>query len=218
MNTTLISRALRRILPTACGLALIGAAAVGCGDDDSGDPAPAAGSGGSSGAGGAGQSGGGAAGMAAPIACGTSVCTPQPSPLSQLLGGLGGMATGGLPVPQPVACCVDAAVGTCGTAPTAGAACEPVAMADARCPSIDFGQLGAAAGGLTGNLTRGCCTPGGMCGLDGAIFGRGCVENSEAKAMLGALPFIGTLLVTPPALMCDRPLEEDAGVLDDAGL
>jgi hypothetical protein len=34
--------------------------------------------------------------------------------------------------------------------------------------------------------------------------------------MIGALPLVGTLLMFPPALQCDRP-QEDAGT-EDAGL
>jgi hypothetical protein len=61
----------------------------------------------------------------------------------------------------------------------------------------------------------GCCTPDNQCGLDGAIFGRGCVENSAAQAQLGAIPFLGTLIMIPPARACDAPPEptdEDAGI------
>jgi hypothetical protein len=56
-----------------------------------------------------------------------------------------------------------------------------------------------------------------MCGLDGSIFGRGCVENGEAKSMIGSIPGIGMLLTVPPALACDHPALEDAGAAEDAG-
>ncbi|HET6334648.1 MAG TPA: hypothetical protein VFG30_15605 [Polyangiales bacterium] len=130
-----------------------------------------------------------------------------------------GAAAPGLPV--AVACCFDEAKGTCGSAAATGATCEVPSTPDTRCPGVDLGALGAAAGGAAaglGNLMTGCCTPTGACGLDGSIFGRGCVENSEAKAMIGAIPFVGTLLNLPPALQCDRPQDlNDAGT-DDAGI
>lgn len=146
------------------------------------------------------------------------MCLPRPNPFTAALGGMGQGAP--LPLPTPVACCVDAANGVCGTAAAAGATCEVAATPDTRCPGIDLGGLGAAAGGfasLLGNLSTGCCTPAGQCGVDGSIFGRGCVENGEARAMLGQLPAIGALIPVPPSLACDRPLVDDAGV-DDAGM
>jgi hypothetical protein len=127
----------------------------------------------------------------------------------------GGAAIPGLPM--PVACCLDESNGTCGTAASEGAACEAPAAPDSRCPGFSLGALGAAAGGLLGNTMQGCCTPNNQCGLDGSIFGRGCVENGEASSMISALPFIGTLIMFPPTLACDRPIEDDAGV-DDAGI
>jgi hypothetical protein len=62
----------------------------------------------------------------------------------------------------------------------------------------------------------GCCVDD-MCGLDGMILGRGCIENSQAQSALGAIPVIGALISVPPPLACDRPLDVDGGV-EDAGL
>jgi hypothetical protein len=124
-------------------------------------------------------------------------------------------------LPTAVACCLDVAKGTCGSAAATGATCEPPSVPDTRCPGVDLGGLGAIAGGATaglGNLMTGCCTPTGACGLDGSIFGRGCVENGEAKAMIGAIPLIGTLLMLPPPLQCNRPQDSSDGGTDDAGL
>jgi hypothetical protein len=97
----------------------------------------------------------------------------------------------------------------------AGAACEAPAKPDTRCPGFSLGGIGAAAGGAAlGALAMGCCTPSNQCGLDGAIFGRGCVENGEVKTMLGAIPLIGTFLTTPPPMACDHPPLDDAGAAD----
>jgi hypothetical protein len=180
---------------------------------------PTAGSGGKSGAGGAsgkaGSSAGtaGSAGGSAAVACGSNQCTVPPNPLAGLLSGFGG---GGLPTTS-VACCIDAAKGTCGTAAMSGATCEPPAVADPRCPGPDLGALGGlgAMFGVGGGAAMpGCCVDN-ACGLDGALLGRGCVENSAAKSALGALPGIGTLINVPPPLACDRPMD-DAGA-EDAG-
>jgi hypothetical protein len=208
------SSALRRSLLTACVVASIGSAAVGCGDDDAPPPAPVAGASGAGGASGAaGGQAGSAAGAPAPVACGTAMCTPRPNPITQLIGAVAPGVP--LPIPTPVACCLDATGGVCGVAAMTGATCEAYATPDSRCPSVNLGALGAVAGGL-GNFGAGCCTVSGQCGLDGAIFGRGCVENNEARSMLGAVPFIGTLIAVPPAGACDMPLDD--GGVDDAGL
>lgn len=149
-----------------------------------------------------------------PVPCGMSTCYPPPNPLSGLIGGLGVMAP--IALPMAMACCVDESTGTCGTAMAAGATCEVRATPDARCPSVGLGALGAAAGGLgglAGNLAGGCCTTAGQCGLDGMLFGRGCVDNAEVGTMLGAL---GSFLTLPPPMPCDRP-QDDAGTVDAGG-
>jgi hypothetical protein len=170
-----------------------------------------AGAAGRAGAGGRGGAGSGAAGSGpAPVACGRAQC---PAPV----GLLSAFPTG---VPAPVACCVDASKGTCGSAAMAGAACEPVAIADTRCPGIDLGALamlggGAAQGGTM--MMSGCCIEN-ACGLDGALLGRGCVENGQAASMLSGIPLIGTLIAVPAPRACDAPAEMqlDAGA-EDAG-
>jgi hypothetical protein len=210
---------LRLTLLTSCVVALV-CSATSCGDD-SGDKTPTAGSSGAGTSGGGGSSGStaGAPAAAPPVPCGSAMCTPRPSALTGLLAGLG-MGAAALPgLPTPVACCVDEAKGMCGSAASEGATCEIPPTPDTRCPGVNLGALGAAAGGATaalGNLMTGCCTLAGQCGLDGSIFGRGCVENGEAKAMLGAIPLIGTLIMTPAAIACDHPVD-DAGA-GDAGI
>jgi hypothetical protein len=62
----------------------------------------------------------------------------------------------------------------------------------------------------------GCCVAN-KCGLDGALFGRGCVENAEAKALLSAIPFVGGLITVPPARACDAPTDAADGGTEDAG-
>jgi hypothetical protein len=187
------------------------------GDFDESDDAGVSGRGGRSGSGGRGGTGGGptaTAGRPAPVptvSCGSATCMAPPN----LLAGLP-IPTG---IPAPVACCVDEESGQCGSAASEDAECEPPATADARCPGIDLGALGMLGG--TGMMTpaepmSGCCTPDDQCGLDGALFGRGCVENDQARMLLGGIPFIGGLIDIPPAQACDAP-EQDAGVEDDAG-
>ncbi len=214
----------RPTLLTTCFAAALCAAALGCGDDAQ-EKEPDAGA--AAGRGGGGGTSGGASGSTAiagtpappPVPCGSTLCTPIPSPITGLLGMFGGgAAVPGLPM--AVACCLDEAAGKCGTAAAEGAMCEAPAAPDARCPGFSLGALGAAAGGAAsglGALAQGCCTPSNMCGLDGSIFGRGCVENNEARTMLGAIPIIGTLLTVPAARACDAPIADDAGT-DDAGI
>lgn len=210
----------------SCALAalLLTAAAPGCGDDD--DDAkpttPAAGtSGGTAAASGTG--GGMSYDAPQPVECGATTCTPAMSPLTGFLGLLGD-AAGQLPV--PAACCLPD--DSCGvTSTTTPSLCEPPATEDKRCPAIDTSGGGAAAGGGLGGLGAGlqlsmvgCCIEN-KCGQDGALLGRGCVENSEASSMLSAIPLIGMFARVPTAQACDAPpvTGDDAGVVDsDAGL
>jgi hypothetical protein len=190
-------------------LGLVLAANSGCSsrsDDD--DPSPSAGK---SGAGSAGRSGSparaGTGGTApAPLECGSASCVAPTSVLSALP----------LGIPAPVACCVDEGAGECGSAESEGATCEPAATEDERCPGVDLSALGALAGAAAGGMQMtGCCTPDNACGLDGALFGRGCVENSAAQAQLGAIPLIGSVIAIPAARACDAPpapIDEDAGI------
>jgi hypothetical protein len=178
---------------------VVGSAALGaCGGDDDGEsmePVPDAGggTGGTMMTGGTGGSTAGTGGtggttppppMAITIMCGPTTCTQQPSLLSTLAAMFGGGAASGL-VPTPMPCCRDGNM--CGVM-TATSMCEEPATADTRCPSLMLPGLLA---GLAAGLGAGCCTPEGMCGLDGAPFGRGCVENSEAAmSLMGAASMI----------------------------
>ncbi|MEY4582406.1 MAG: hypothetical protein RL701_7109 [Pseudomonadota bacterium] len=145
------------------------------------------------------------------VRCGASECVPPTNPLSGLLGGFG---TGGGAL-AAAACCIDAALGTCGVATSAGA-CEPLAVSDPRCPGLDLSEVQSATSGLGGQLsalatlgalsaagTQGCCIEN-ACGQDGAILGRGCVENAEASSALAAVPLIGSLVKVPAARNCDQ--------------
>jgi len=172
-------------------------------NDDEREDAGAAGGG----RGGRGGAGSGAAGSGpVTVRCGSAQCAAPVSLLSAFPTGL----------PAPVACCVDTSKGTCGTAAMQGAACEPVAVADTRCLGIDLAALGGAAPG--GGMTAGGCCINNACGLDGALFGRGCVENGEAARMLSSIPVIGGLIAVPAPRACDAPpvVERDAGS-EDAG-
>jgi hypothetical protein len=149
------------------------------------------------------------------VSCGSATCNPPSNPLAGLLSSFGGGAIAGLPT--PVACCLDTSSGKCGVAMSAGATCEAPAVVDNRCPGINAGALGGVAGGMS---MAGCCIDN-ACGQDGALFGRGCVENSQVKGMLSAIPLVGMLLTIPPARACDAPTtttpDTDAGV-EDAGI
>jgi hypothetical protein len=188
-----------------------------CGDDDDASK-PAAGSGGASaGNGGRGGSGGtgGAAGGAVviePVQCGSSVCSPPANLLTQLGPLIAGL---GVTLPMSYPCCTDESLGTCGVAAAIGATCEPPAVPDSRCPGLSLGAIPGAAALGGGAAMTGCCVDN-ACGLDGAIFGRGCVENSQAQSMISAIPVIGTLIMFAPSQACDKPLDTDAGT-EDAG-
>lgn len=144
-----------------------------------------------------------------PVPCGATMCQQPTSPLSALAGMFGGAAgaagglgglTGGLGVPMAMACCLDATAGTCGLTAEAGGVCEPPAVPDPRCEGVMLpGPLAAFGAGLG----AGCCTAANMCGVDGSVFGRGCVENSEASQMLSASP-VGGFLMLPAPRGCDE--------------
>jgi hypothetical protein len=173
-------------------------------DDDDGDSGAAgrstAGRGGSGGTGGA---------VAPTVACGSKRCAAPQNALAGL----------GIPgVEAPVACCADSASAQCGSQASGAAVCEPAAVADVRCPGVNLGALAAIAGGAAGNMMSGCCTETNKCGLDGALFGRGCVENGEAASMLSAIPVVGTLIMVPAPKACDAPIDTAAdGGSEDAG-
>jgi len=194
-----------------CSLAaaLLACAAPGCGKDEektSGSSANTtkAGAGGGS-AGSSGSAGGTATGTAPkPVACGESQCTVN-NPLSGLLGAFGGFGNATAALPMAVACCLDEGAGTCGIAMGEGGTCEAKATPDSSCPGINVmapAGLGAAAGGL--GMMAGCCIDD-ACGQDGQIFGRGCVENSQAAGMISGIPLIGMFITVPAAQECGLP-------------
>ncbi len=146
-----------------------------------------------------------------PIACGPTECTRPKNLAADLLMGVTGLPMTGA---ETVACCLDQEQGICSSAASNGAGCDTVAMKDTRCPGVDLSALSNLVGGLfdkTRDAMVGCCTHS-ACGLDGAIFGRGCVENAEAKRMLSVVPVIGPLISVPPPRACDldEP-DSDAG-------
>ena len=150
-----------------------------------------------------------------PVSCGDALCMRPKNIAADLL-----MSVTGLPMTgaDTVACCLDEAEGICSAAASVGASCDTVATMDNRCPGVDLSALADLVGGLV-DMTRdamiGCCTHG-ACGLDGRIFGRGCVENEEAKRMLSVVPVIGPLIDVPPPRACD--LGEIGEVDNDAGI
>jgi hypothetical protein len=144
-----------------------------------------------------------------PVACGPADCERPKNIAADLL-----MSVTGLPMTgaETVACCLDEEQGICSSAASPGASCDTVAVKDTRCPGVDLSALSDLVGGLfdkTRDAMIGCCTHG-ACGLDGQIFGRGCVENAEAKRMLSVVPVTGPLINVPPPRACT--VDEDAGI------
>jgi hypothetical protein len=148
--------------------------------------------------------------------CGQTQCVAPANIAGDLLRSATGLA---IIVPDAFACCVDETQGMCGSAAELGGMCDTPAIAETSCTGIDLSSLAALVGGLGANgksAMIGCCTHG-ACGLDGALFGRGCVENADAKRMLSAVPLIGALICVPPPAACTgagAATEHDA----DAGL
>jgi hypothetical protein len=183
-----------------CALVLC-VAVAGCGGDDDGgdpDPDPSAGSGGGTagtggsdagddGTGGGGTGGGGTGGggmTSEPIPCGTNTCVDP----------LGGMSIM-LPISLPAVCCVDEAMGICGTM-MAGGECMPPPESDPRCPMVMSPLPGV-------ELTT-CCNDAGLCGLDASVFSMGCVDF----ATVASGPF-GAFLPVPGETPCD---DADGGI------
>jgi hypothetical protein len=183
---------------------------IGCGDDDDADM-PATGT---AGRGGSSASSGGGSGSGSstpqPVACGSTPCTVN-NPFAAFAD-LAKMFN--IPLPMPVACCLEDGTGQCGVAPSVGAACEPPAAADPRCPALEIrGFPGASTPPMPG-----CCIAN-QCGLDGAFLGRGCVDNAQAKSMIDAIGF-GMFATLPPVQACDAPpppvTTPDAGAMPEA--
>ncbi|MET0391386.1 MAG: hypothetical protein ABW321_35760 [Polyangiales bacterium] len=187
---------------------------AGCGDDDTDAPAASAGTSGGGSGGTASNAGtSGAAGARTntpppPVACGATQCSAPSNPITSLISQFGGGAA--LPIPTPAACCLDEAAGTCGVTASTGGACEAPSKPDARCPAINLGMFG----GLAGGAMQGCCIDN-KCGQDGSLFGRGCVENSQAQSML--MPLLGGFATIPAPQACDAA-PPTAGTGDDAGV
>lgn len=134
------------------------------------------------------------------LACGPSHCAQPFNLVGNLLRDAIGFMTS---LPPAVACCFDTEQGVCGTI-AAGGMCEPPAKPDPACPSIDLSALSAIVGGLgsaTPSGKSGCCTHN-ACGIDGEIFGRGCIRNEEMTKVVNELPVVGPLIVVPNAVTC----------------
>ncbi|HTU59554.1 MAG TPA: hypothetical protein VMF89_13985 [Polyangiales bacterium] len=148
-----------------------------------------------------------------PVSCGSVECMRPQNLAADLLTNVTGLPTTGA---ETVACCLDEEHGICSSAASIGASCDTVAVMDNRCPGVDLSALSDLVGGLfdsTQDAMIGCCTHD-ACGLNGKIFGRGCVENAEAKRMLSVVPVIGPLISVPAPRACDQGEPEpdtDAG-------
>jgi hypothetical protein len=138
-----------------------------------------------------------------PVACGATECARPQNLAADLLTNVTGLPMTGA---ETVACCLDEEDGICSSAASLGASCDTVAVMDDRCPGVDLSALSDLVGGLfdsTQDAMIGCCTRD-ACGLNGKIFGRGCVENAEAKRMLSVVPVIGPLINVPAPRACDQ--------------
>jgi hypothetical protein len=97
-------------------------------------------------------------------------------------------------------CCAEGNV--CGT--MMGNTCTLPPKVDPSCPSVTIpvaGDVGS------------CCADNGKCGLDGSLFGMGCVDYEALKSSLGVL---GGVLTLPAEQSCGES-ERDAGADEDAG-
>jgi hypothetical protein len=154
----------------------------------------------------------------ASVTCGETQCGAPKNVAADLLRGVTGFSMTGA---ETVGCCLEAASSTCSAGPIAGGTCDVLAVPEPRCPGVDLSALVALVGGLgsSAQTMLGCCTHD-LCGQDGELFGRGCVENGEAKRMLSAIPVVGPLIKVPlpqqcPAAMSSQPqphTDTDAGM------
>lgn len=193
----------------------------------SGQTAPVAAAGASGGAG----SAGGAAGAAGqgwylapieplppavpPIECGPVLCPAPHNIAGELLRTIAHVERN---IPDAVACCVDPDRGICGTAASSDDPCDSPTVLNPQCPGIDLSALAALVGGFgkdTPSDTTGCCTRD-ACGIDGLIFGRGCVENNEMRRILSAVPIVGPLITVPQPAVCESLGETPDGGFDPA--
>jgi hypothetical protein len=197
-------------------------ALLGCGDDDSGNPAGEDGGldgstgqhSGSSGHNGSNGSGGDGSGNAT---------TGNGSGGSGTVNGAGGAGIPPAPAPVPCgstmcqssaltaglidACCADATSSTCGTS-MFGGTCAAPAPSDSRCPALDLMGVFSLAS---------CCASDGQCGIDGSQFGMGCISLADAaQGGMGMMAGLPITLPEPRACDADRG-EADAGSEEDAG-
>lgn len=158
----------------------------------------------------------GAAAASPSVPCGETQCRAPKNVAADLLRGVTGFPMTGA---ETVGCCLDAASNTCSAAPIAAVACDVLAVPEPRCPGVDLSALVALVGGLgpSAQTMLGCCTHG-MCGQDGELFGRGCVENGEAKRMLSAIPVVGPLIKVPLPMQCPAAMSGQAQTDLDAGM
>jgi hypothetical protein len=145
------------------------------------------------GTGGATGTGGMMGAVAVNIPCGTTKCAGSAP---------GTMMGFGMMFAQ--VCCADPTPGNevCGTIATANNQCMGPQMSDPRCPSAFGGAVGT------------CCTSDNLCGIDGSLQGRGCVELGALRAMFGMIPpQFAAMFMLPDPKHCDgTPLAgEDAG-------
>jgi hypothetical protein len=137
------------------------------------------------------------------IPCGDTKCASTDTSMS------GGMAAGGGMFMFAQVCCADAATSTCGTVAMADGSCQKPAMSDPRCPTAFGGAVAA------------CCVNN-LCGIDGSLQGRGCVDLGALAAMFGNIPAqFRAMFMFPDPRTCDgTPLPgagEDGGTAGTSG-
>jgi len=137
------------------------------------------------------------------IPCGDTKCASTDTSMS------GGMPMGGGMFMFAQVCCADVATSTCGTVSQADGSCQKPAMSDPRCPTAFGGAVAA------------CCVNN-LCGVDGSLQGRGCVDLGALQAMFGNIPAqFRAMFMFPDPRTCDgTPLPgagEDGGTAGTSG-
>ncbi|MEY4581419.1 MAG: hypothetical protein RL701_6122 [Pseudomonadota bacterium] len=93
----------------------------------------------------------------------------------------------------PRVCCFDAAEGRCSAIGTNNK-CQAPAVVDPRCPDAPVFNM----------VLKGCCTSGGMCGLDSSGVGMGCKDVGDPSFRMLA-PGL------PEPRRCDAAMDSDDG-------
>jgi hypothetical protein len=88
--------------------------------------------------------------------------------------------------------------------------CKPPQPEDPTCPKATLSIMIP----IPGLAPTSCCTPGGLCGLDGSAFGMDCVDFDTVKAN----PMVGGIIMVPPAKGCGPNPAPVGGMSGGAGM